>query len=109
MGTFRINSRISQQFNKIINHQRWWLFYILLTPIVMMSAGYFVYLAEATKLYFLFWVYVSLTALTIAVWWVWSMWIVLHIIRLYSSMIDMMDDISEEIKNIKSSISKNNS
>jgi hypothetical protein len=106
MGTIWTNSRITQQFDKIVNHQNWWFFYILLTPIILITAGFFAYLAEVTKIYLLFWVYVILTGITVASWWAWTMCIFLHIIKLYSSMIGMMYDISEEIKEIKSSISK---
>jgi hypothetical protein len=108
MGTIRTNSRIKDTIEgtikKIKDQSQTWILYTILTPIILTVSGIVFYLAEITQIRLFFWIYLSIIACISIGWWLWTLLIINQIIKAQGSVISMVNNISNDIKDIKKSI-----
>ena len=106
MGTIWTNRRVIDTLNKIAKQQHAWLVYAIFTPLIFGFTGLVIYMAERSTSDMLFWSYAILVAVTCVSWWLWTMWVFHQMVNSHRIMFDMMNNISEDLKDIKVSILK---
>ena len=106
MGTIWTNRRVIDTLNKIVKQQHAWLVYAIFTPLIFGFTGLVIYMAERSTSNILFWSYAILVVVTCVSWWLWTTWVFHQIVNSYKTMFDMMNSISEDLKDIKVSILK---
>lgn len=104
MATIRPNSRLKEVVDKIAYHHRLWLLYAIFSPLIFGFTALLVYLAEVSPREVVFWMYISLIVGTSAGWWLWTMWVIKQITDAQTTILSVIHDISDNLKNIKSSI-----